>query len=73
MSLAPPGKSSQPVSFFINTFIGLIGVSSGWFFIFFACDLWFTFFCGFLFGYAQARCEPNLRLVENAGWPYESL
>jgi hypothetical protein len=31
------------------------------------------FFVGFLFGYAQARCEPNLRVVENAGRPYESL
>jgi hypothetical protein len=24
-------------------------------------------------GYAQARCEPNLRVVENAGHRYESL
>jgi hypothetical protein len=28
---------------------------------------------GFLFGYAQARCEPNLRVMENAGRRYESL
>jgi hypothetical protein len=35
-------------------------------------------FFGLLFfvvfvGYAQARSEPNLRVLENAGRPYESL
>jgi hypothetical protein len=37
--------------------------------------LWFfdLLFFWVLFGYAQLRSEPNLRVVENAGGPYESL
>jgi hypothetical protein len=55
-------------------FTGLIAFSLGCFFIFLAFLVVLIYcFCGFLFRYAQAGSEPNLRMVENAGCPYESL
>ncbi len=55
-------------------FVGFIGLFLRCFFIFFFLHVVFDLlFLWVLFPCAQARSEPNLRVVENAECPYESL
>src|SRR6266540_2510271 len=68
---SPKQASAMAMS---SMFIDLIGFCLGCFFIFLSLLLILIYcFCGFWFRYAQARFGPNLRVVENAGFPYESL
>jgi hypothetical protein len=63
----------QLIRFFITAFMVLIAFSLRCFFIFLFL-FGFLIYCFYRFcGFCAGRSEPNLRVVENAGHPYESL